>query len=128
MSITEQPPTITSEHEGCWFAGASHRTADELSALIILAARDYGRQTDPELITLAESVRGWCDDEDGSAGNWLHEQADAATEYLNGLAPDGYVFLLDDGFYLLPVCATDGYEPRLDECPHVGGVCPNARY
>lgn len=126
MTTPDARPTITAADEGCWFAGASSRTADELNACVVLAAMRYGWTPDDasELRTLAESTDGWADDPDD--GQWLSDAGWQAMEYLDSVAPDGYAFTFDDGFYMLAVCAMDGWEGSdADPCPH-GDDCPNA--
>lgn len=117
---------ITAEMTGCWFSGASHRTADELNLAVIDCA--LGRDWNPDdketlaLVVLPENS-GWFDSGDDSeiASNAARE----ACDYLNSLAPNGYMFGFDDGFYLLAVCEWEMYEPDADyPCPH-GDDCPN---
>lgn len=116
-------PDITAAMAGCWLAGASSRTADELNVAVIDAALSYGWAPDDKANLANLDPDGWFDDPDTA-----QTASDAATEaesYLNGIAPTGYRFGFDDGFYLLPVCAHEWYERSDDDpCPH-GAECPN---
>lgn len=93
--------SITEAQEGCWFAGASTRTADELCAETILTALQLGWQpTDAsDVLKAAEEVNGWIE-------GWIEAEfiADAAwdaVEYLSSIAPEGYWFEFDDGLYMV---------------------------
>lgn len=95
------PTRWTAESAGCIFAGASHRTADELCAAVILLALDEG--WDPadatDLRTVAESADGWLDNADDA--QWLGDESYQAEAWLNEhVAPEGYVFTFDEGFML----------------------------
>jgi hypothetical protein len=53
---------------------------------------------DPGLFALAQDVDGWADGDDGE---WLSEGADDACSWMNeNVAPEGFVFTFDEGFYL----------------------------
>lgn len=97
------------EDAGCWLAGASNRTADELSADIIRVAIDRGMVDDTTAKeTLAEfdelpsdpvSGTKWVDD--WRFSDRLHFDSNRALDWLNDfVAPSGYSFELDDGLYL----------------------------
>ncbi len=91
------------ENAGCIFAGSSNRTADDLNGCVILLAMENGWEcnevnSQQELRELAQ-VTGWCEDPDDS--QWLSDEARQAEEWLNEhLAPEGWSFTFDDGFYL----------------------------
>lgn len=112
---------ITPADAGLRFAGASNRTADELNVAVIGAALEYGWEPDDKTDLEALDADGWFDDPD--LAEYAADSATRAETYLNGIAPDGYFFGFDDGFYLLPVCAWDWFHDA-DECPH-GDDCPS---
>jgi hypothetical protein len=120
-----QPRLITPDDAGCWFSGSASRSADELNQAVIDAALDQGMPMEADLRAEYDAVEwegSWCADSDDS--QWLSELGTEACDYLNSLAPDGYVFYFDDGFYLSAVCDTESYEPQFDECPHAERNCP----
>jgi hypothetical protein len=91
----------TSDRAGCIFAGSSNRTADELNASVVLLAMEQGwtPADASELRDLVESTDGWLDSDDDS--QWLSDESLAADQWLTEhIAPEGYVFHFDDGFYL----------------------------
>jgi hypothetical protein len=95
---------VPGEKQGCIFAGASNRTADSLNACVILLAMEEGWEDHPpavhqELKALAQATHGWCDEDDDS--QWLSDEVRTAEEWLNEhVAPEGWAFQFDDGFYL----------------------------
>jgi len=100
----------TPSRAGCIFAGSSHRTADDLNACVILLACDEGWSDHDGARVVAEDLFKqdeptgcyWADDSDNS--EWLSSGALAAEEWLNEhVAPEGYWFEFDDGFYLTNV-------------------------
>ena len=113
---------ITPDMAGCWFAGASSRTADELCVAVIHAALEYGWAPDDKADLETLSVDGWF--ESGEESAFVSDDATRAEDYLNSIAPKGYSFGFDEGFYLLPVCAWEWYERSMEPCPH-GEDCPN---
>lgn len=99
----------TAEMAGCWLAGSSNRTVDELNFDTIMIAKDRGftvSNKDNDILDIFEdqpadpfSGTKWADDVDISQG--LSEIADDAVEWLNeNVSPDGYHFEFDDGLYL----------------------------
>jgi len=121
-----QPRLITPDMSGCWLAGSSNRSADELNHAVILIALEYGMpqsEDDARIMAGLEWEGSWL--VDGPDAQAIYEIADDALQYLQSLAPDGYVFYFDDGFYLSAVCDTESYEPQFDECPHAERNCPN---
>lgn len=116
-------PVITADMAGCWFAGASNRTADELNVAVIDAALTYGWAPEDRVTLETLSPDGWFDDPD--LAEMASDAALDAESYLQAIAPEGYAFGFDDGFYLLPACAWEWYERTShDPCPHAD--CPNA--
>lgn len=109
MSEVEKfTPEWAEAHEGCWFEGASLRTADELNAAILSEAVAVGFDAPQDAVEISERVDGWLDDPDDA--EWLTEQADRAIDFLNGLLPDGWAFQLDDGLYLWRIDEDDTFE------------------
>lgn len=102
---------LPGEQHGCIFAGASNRTADNLNACVILLAMENGWESGPaafhqELKVLAQNTHGWCDEPDDS--QWLSDEARSAEEWLNEhVAPEGWSFEFDDGFYLCKIDEED---------------------
>jgi hypothetical protein len=104
------------DREGCIFAGSSTRTADDLNACVILLACDEGwsehggARQDAEALFRQDTRTGcyWADDPDVS--EYLAEAARDAEEWLNEhIAPTGYSFSFDDGFYLWPESESGEY-------------------
>jgi len=102
------PQRWTADRAGCIFAGSSNRSADDLSAAVILLACDEGwsdhdgARQDAEALYAQDAPNGvyWSDD-GGEGSQLLSEGADAAADWLNEhVAPEGYWFRFDDGFYL----------------------------
>jgi hypothetical protein len=102
------PQRWTADRAGCIFAGSSNRSADDLSAAVILLACDEGwsdhdgARQDAEALYAQDAPNGvyWSDD-GGEGSQALSEGADAAADWLNEhIAPEGYWFRFDDGFYL----------------------------
>lgn len=123
-------PTITPTDEGTWVSGSAHHTADEISAHVILTAVNHGWDVpDDGFLALCRALT-----ESGGHGRWVEDPDDSqalsdatyeAIDYLNTRAPEGYLFTLDDGLYLMAVCGEEGYRPDYDgPCPH-GAQCPN---
>lgn len=116
---------ITPDMAGCWFNGASSRTDNELHVAVIDAALHWGWAPEDKESLAALNPNGWPDDPDLFA-EVASLAASDAEEYLNGIAPEGYAFGFDDGFYLLAVCEWDWYEADSHSpCPH-GDACRNA--
>lgn len=126
MTITP----ITAADAGCWFEGAASRTADELNVAVIHAALDRGWEPEDASDLAALTVDGWFaepTEETGyvSDGEYASDAAIRACDYLTGIAPSGYYFHFEDGFYLTAICDAEFFDPRDEACPH-GADCPNA--
>lgn len=102
----------SADRAGCLFEGSSTRSADELNMLVVELAADNGwpatdKATREHLHELSErlwrieSHSGvlWFEDPDDSDA--IADAARDAADWLNEhIAPEGYVFEFDDGFYL----------------------------
>lgn len=119
--------TLALAHGGEVFAGSSHRTADELAAVIVrwAIANGASRQDLPDLgdamlEVLAFKSEWWqggtgpgvlwmTDSPQGGdlaaslTGELLYQAVDYLNEPANGVCPNGYAFDLDDGLYLAPI-------------------------
>ncbi len=93
-----------SSRAGCIFNGSSTRTADELNADVVLLALGEGWVDDDakelarKFYDLPTNVRWFDDQEDSETMSFF---SDEAVDWLNEfIAPEGFWFEFDDGFYL----------------------------
>lgn len=100
-------PRWNADRAGCIYQGSSTRSADELNVLVVQLAAENGWWVDEETRALCaalwriESHSGvlWFEDSDDSDA--ITDAARDAADWLNErIAPEGYVFEFDDGFYL----------------------------
>jgi hypothetical protein len=95
MIVTSWRP----DDAGCIFKGSPVRTADELHAAVIQLAASEGWTEAGEGAVLAWYTVGWR--RDPYETDLLSEAAMHAQKWLNEhVAPEGFVFVFDDGFYL----------------------------
>lgn len=99
-------PAITPADAGCWLDGAQgwHNTYR-----VVYRAEAYGMTlTDDDRLVLdayqdraaAVALASGEALNYGSIAAWAESMADSATDHLQSLAPEGYVFDWDDGLYL----------------------------
>lgn len=100
----------TAERIGMILEGSSTRTADDLHAAVILLAVGEGWDTpdgaeiDARDLYAQDAPRGVYWAQDVELGDALAEGAELATMWLDEhIAPEGYGFVFDDGFLLLPL-------------------------
>lgn len=114
----DEIPKITPDMAGCWLDGA------------------FGWKNTYRLITVAEAYGFELDeiyerplvDKYGDAGlpapsfdeaELIDAMAQDALEYLNDRAPAGYIFeYIANELVMLPVCQSENYEPKFEQCAH----------